>query len=69
MLFAQHFHAAEEAEMAYTYPTGQVLPSEWEISEALAGVMRSVYLWMCLGLLVTAGVGWSCRCAGSSQPS
>lgn len=43
--------------MAYTYPTGQVLPSEWEISEALAGVMRSVYLWMCLGLLVTAGVG------------
>ncbi len=41
----------------YANQSDNVLPlSELQVSEALAGVMQRVYLWMCLGLLVTATV-------------
>lgn len=41
----------------YTYQHEDTLPlSELQVSEALAAVMRRVYAWMCLGLLVTAVV-------------
>lgn len=44
----------------YADQGNNVLPlSQLQVNEALASVMQRVYLWMCLGLLVTAAVAWA----------